>query len=199
MAKVWQELPDIVTISFRQEREDKDYGSCLWARFNFDKKNYSLSIESDCGSYSYGWCPTPDHETFLHLCSRFDEFYLLDKISNRTVVNGDATFKNLTETLKDYDDYGYEVLTAKQMQIIEESCYGNRNDSDAFASITDAFDGTLLEGSLSEYDIACCIEMDYPRGAKKIVEVFRNYIQPELRMLSGYKGAKMDGDGNENV
>ena len=88
MAIVKIEMPEITTVSFRQEKSDKDYGSCLWARFNFDTKHYHLSIESDCGTYGNGWVPTPDHETFLQLCSRFDEGYLLDKLDNRSVVDG---------------------------------------------------------------------------------------------------------------
>lgn len=48
------ENPEIMTVSFRQTRDDKDYGSCLWARFNFDLKHYHLSIESDCGNYGTG-------------------------------------------------------------------------------------------------------------------------------------------------
>ena len=79
------EKPEIITISYRQERGDSDYGSCLWARFNFDTKNYHLSIESDCGSYANGWVPTPKSESFMHLCARFDKEYLLDKIDNRTI------------------------------------------------------------------------------------------------------------------
>lgn len=187
MAKTSIEIPEITTVSYRQEREDSDYGSCLWARFNFDTKNYSLSIESDCGSYSYGWYPTPDHETFLHLCSRFDQYYLLDKISTRSVVNGDATFKSLMAMLKDYDDYGFELLSDKQVQRLEESCHANRNDHAAFDAIKNALEDTAFDGSCSEYDIACCIEMDYPRGARKITDVFKHYIQPEIRKLTGYK------------
>ena len=49
------EKPEIITISYRQERGDKDYGSCLWARFNFDLKHYSMTIESDCGNYCARW------------------------------------------------------------------------------------------------------------------------------------------------
>ena len=50
MPTVAIENPEIMTVSFRQTRNDKDYGSCLWAGFNFDTKNYHLSIESDCGT-----------------------------------------------------------------------------------------------------------------------------------------------------
>lgn len=115
MAIVKIEKPEIITISYRQERSDKDYGSCLWARFNFDIKHYHLSIESDCGTYGNGWVPTPDHETFLQLCSRFDNGYLLDKLDNRSVVDGRATHKALMEFLADYDGYAYELLNEIQL------------------------------------------------------------------------------------
>lgn len=181
------ENPEIVGISYRQTTNDKDYGSCLWARFNFDTKNYTLHIESDCGNFAYGWYPTPNSETFLHLCSRFEPLYLMDKISSRSVVNGCATHKNLIEWMEDYDEYGFECLSDIQRQEIEESCHSSRNDHAVLREILKALEDTEFEGSCSEYDIACCIEMDYPSGAKKIAEIFRDYIQPELRKISGYK------------
>lgn len=181
------ENPEIMTVSFRQTRNDKDYGSCLWARFNFDTKNYHLSIESDCGSYSYGWTPTPDHETFLHLCSRFDSGYLLEKISNRSVVDGDSTYKCLDGWLKDYDEYGYGRLSNHDMQHIEEACHASRYDHAVLKAIEEALEDTDFDGSVSDYDIACCIELTYPAGARRIVQIYKDYIQPELRKLSGYK------------
>ncbi|MBR4291646.1 MAG: hypothetical protein IKT52_13560 [Oscillospiraceae bacterium] len=181
------ENPEIMTVSFRQTRNDTDYGSCLWARFNFDLKNYHLSIESDCGSYAYGWTPTPDHETFITLCSRFDSGYLLDKLSNRSIVDGDATYKCLIEWLKDYDGYGYKRLSCHDMQHIEEACHANRNDHAVLRAIEEALEDTDFDGSVSDYDIACCIELTYPAGAKRIVQIYKDHIQPELRKLSGYK------------
>lgn len=190
MPRIVHEQPEIVTISYHQTRDDADYGSCLWARFNFDVKHYHLSIESDCGSYGNGWYPTPDRETFLHLCSRFDEGYLLDKIDNRSVVDGEATYKALMETLADYDGCAYEALTSKQLKDLEDACRSNRKDRDCYDNIVDELEYTEFSGSLSEYDIASCIKMTYPAGSKKIAQIFKDYIQPELRMLSGYKEAK---------
>ena len=45
--------PCITRISYRQEKGDSDYGTCLWADFEFDTINYRLQIMSDCGNYSY--------------------------------------------------------------------------------------------------------------------------------------------------
>ena len=187
MPRIVHEEPEIVTISYHQTRDDADYGSCLWARFNFDVKHYHLSIESDCGSYGNGWVPTPDHETFLHLCSRFEPEYLLDKIGTRSVVDGVATHEALMEFLEDYDDTAYEALTAKQRKQIEEACRSNRTANDCIENILDELESTEYSGSCSRYDIACCIEMTYPRSVKKITEIFWDHIQPELRKLSGYK------------
>ena len=187
MPRIVHEEPVIVTISYQQTRDDADYGSCLWARFNFDLKNYYLTIESDCGSYGYGWYPTPDHETFLHLCARFDEGYLLDKISNRTVVDGEATYKALMECLEDYDPIAFEALSEEQREELENACHTNRTADDVMRDVLDDLDGTAFPSCISLYDIACCIEMTYPRGAKKVVQIFKDYIQPELRKLSGYK------------
>ena len=62
MAVVTKRVPQLVSFSFHQEKDDADYGSCLWAIFNFDLERYELTITSDCGSYAYGWVPTPRSE-----------------------------------------------------------------------------------------------------------------------------------------
>ena len=184
MATVKVETPEIITISFHQDRGDKDYGSCLWARFNFDIRNYHLSIESDCGSYGNGWCPTPKTETFLHLCSRFDKSYLLDKIDNRSVVDGNVTYKDLMACLEDYDSFAFEALSKESREELEHACLTSRTADEAMREIQDILDDTSFSSYISAYDIACCIEMTYPRGAKKIVEIFQDYIQPEVKRLA---------------
>lgn len=186
MATVKIELPEITTISFRQETCDKDYGSCLWARFNFDTKHYSLSIESDCGNYCYGWYPTPDTETFFHLCSRFDWLYFIDKISEKSVIDGKATFYTLDECLEDYDEEAYADLTKTDRQLIKDACFSYGDSYAVVAEIQSKLDDTGFCSRLCDYDIACCIIKDYPNGAKKIADIFRDHIQPEIRKLSGY-------------
>lgn len=104
MAIVEIKEPAIKVIEFRQERSDEDYGSCMWARFYFDIENYNLNIESDCGTYGYGWVPTPQTESFLKLCSRFNSGYLLDKLSERNVIDVEKTFENFKNMLTDLED-----------------------------------------------------------------------------------------------
>ena len=176
------EKPEILTISYRQTKEDKDYGSCLWARFNFDLKHYSLTIESDCGNFSHGWVPTPDSETFLHLCARFNWEYLLGKISSQTVIDGEATFQKVKELMEQLDDEVFASIDEVGMEGIETACYGHIDETAAYMAICDI----LGENGFSEYDsydVACCIEKDYPAGAKVIARIYRDYIQPEVRKL----------------
>lgn len=95
MAKTRFKQPNIITIEYRQEQGDPDYGSCLWANFNFDLERYDLTIMSDCGNYAYSWVATPNSESFMHLMSRVDQGYLLDKIAARCQVNYDETLANV--------------------------------------------------------------------------------------------------------
>lgn len=174
MAKIDVKIPKVLTIEYRQEREDEDFGSCLWARFKFDLDNYDLSIYSDCGDYSYGWCPTPDKESFLHLMSRLNGDYLLEKISSFSVVDGRRTAANLREMLSEIvdDDFDFED--------VEELCEAYSGFDDTYNALTDAL---VDVDKVSDYDVFQCIEMDYPASAKKIVDVFVRYVKPELIKL----------------
>lgn len=100
MAKVSTRTPPLISLYFCQERGDPDYGSCLWAVFNFDLERYELSITSDCGNYAYGWVPTHKSESFMHLMARLDSGYLLDKLASPCVINEEATFEAVKELME---------------------------------------------------------------------------------------------------
>jgi hypothetical protein len=179
------EKPKIITLLYRQEKSDPDYGSCLWARFYLDTQNYTMSIESDCGNYSYGWCPTPDRESFLHLLCRMDCGYLLGKLAARTIVDGDATW----DALKGMIECECEELEDEVWQDLEAACYHQRNADDVCASVSDALRYTPLENVIEAYSIYECVEMDYHANAKKIVSVFLSAIVPVLRELEATDNA----------
>jgi hypothetical protein len=171
------EKPEIITLLYRQEKTDSDYGSCLWARFYLDLKNYTMSIESDCGNYSHGWYPTPDTETFLHLLCRMDSDYLLCKLAERTVVNGDKTWK----ALKSLIQCEGEDLEDGVWLDIESACYHQRTADDVYRDVDAALKYTPLENEIEICSIYECVEMDYHRNAKKIVSVFLSDIVPVLK------------------
>lgn len=176
------EKPKIITILYRQEKTDEDYGSCLWARFNFDLEHYSLYIESDCGNYSYGWTPTPDHESFMHLCGRFDDEYLLYKMSDRTIVNSESTWKAVKELVEEIiEDLSLENLDEYEWEQLESACYHNSSQCEAADSIYAVLDDTELRGKYEREDFWYAIETDYPANAKKIVSVFVDYIKPFIK------------------
>lgn len=177
------EKPKIITLLYRQERSDADYGSCLWARFYLDTQNYTMSIESDCGNYSHGWYPTPESESFLKLLCRMDRDYLLTKLAERTVVNGDETWKALKEVVEEALDIDGEELEDYVWNELEGACYHQRNADDVCSFVVEALKYTPMEDVLTALSIYECVEMDYTCNAKKIVSVFLSAIVPVLKEL----------------
>lgn len=182
--------PRIVTLELRQEKTDPDYGSCMWAVFNFDLDRYDLHISSDCGSYSYGWVPTPKSESFLHLIGRMDQDYFLDKIASARIVDTEETFKKVKEYLDDVIETETASTFSKvshgldeyEWECIESACNCS-NEYECLGALEEVLKSTELADSYDRFDLAACIEMTYTANAKKIAEVFGKYIRPAAREL----------------
>lgn len=186
MAKVVNRTPRIISLYFRQEKGDPDYGSCLWAVFNFDLERYELTITSDCGNYVYGWTPTPNSESFMHLMARLDSGYLLDKLASQCVIDVEATFKAVKELMSDWgvdfseqDRWGDPVF---DMEEIKNLCDQN-TEQEVFDSLKKKFHSTSME-DCENYDLWCCIKKDFTVNAKKIVQIFMDYIKPKCKEIS---------------
>lgn len=177
MASVKIENPNILVIAFCQDKNDEDYGECLWARFTFDLINYALSIQSDCGNYSYTWKPTPDLESFLQLCTRFADEYLLEKLSTRKNINNDKTWENVQNLI---EQVPLSVEPDWDLDEIKNTCLYTNLES-AYDDIQDVFHCTGLEDWFEGEQILDCIAKDFPTGAKKIVEIFQTHIVPVLK------------------
>ncbi len=180
MATVKIEKPEIVTIEYRQEESDEDYGSCLWARFNFDIENYDLTILSDRGEYGHGWIPTPNTESFLLLMSRLNDEYLLEKISDRTVVDCEATFTNVKE-------YISNVLDGEKpdfdLEDFENACY-YASVNEVYTALEDVFKFTNANNDYADSQALYeCVVTTFPYNVQKIVQVFTDFIQPKIREL----------------
>lgn len=182
MAKVNTKKSNFLSVEYRQERTDSDYGSCLWAVFHFDLDCYDLMITSDCGGYSYGWTPTPNSESFLHLMGRIDKYYLLGKIANRTVVDSKETLKSVMDYVVDLAEYNDVEIDDYDREKIKGAC-NERTDRDCFDALKDALDTSQVCDLFSEFDLAECIHMTEPIGAKKVVEIFANHIQPMVKKM----------------
>lgn len=177
MAIVSVKKPEIITFTYKQEKTDEDYGTCFWARFNLDTENYTLSIESDCGSYSYSWIPTTNSESFLHLCCRINQQYLLEKLSNKKVVNQEDTWKAICDVINnnDIDTENLDLSYAKSV------CFSYANPKELYDELAYVLSHLGLKELFDSETLLNCITNDYPCGAKKIVEIFFEHIVPKIR------------------
>ena len=179
------EQPQILSLLYRQEKGDPDYGSCLWARFYLDLNNYTMAIESDCGNYTYGWVPTPKSESFLQLLARMNGDYLLGKISSQTVIDGDETFKQIKELVEDLVEATFIELPDYIYPDIEECCHQHNDERDLVADVLDASMASALYRELEPHtsELYGCVAKDYPTSAKKIAEVFVSCIKPKIKEI----------------
>ena len=158
-------------LEYRQEPKDRDYGSCLWARFLFNLDRYELSISSDCGNYGYKWTETPKAESFLHLMARTDSGYMMDKLY------GPADIFDFEETKKAiYKYYNKVEGNADPLDEIfwEMEIQGEPDRAEDFCRIYSDAGGE---------EPWLFIKYIYPSNALKIIEVFRDHIQPKIREI----------------
>lgn len=167
--------PNTITYKLTSDREDKEYYSCMWARYIFDCDNGRLNINSDAGDYSYGWGHN-DHEDFMHLMGRVDSGYILNKISDRSVFNVD---KSKAQTVANVQKYGIDYFGIKDQKHLEG----------VVEEINDIDNGASEETFLREVDdIVPGIDWDsieivkeYPCGAVTVVDLFIKYLQPKIK------------------
>lgn len=175
MAKIKVKKPRIVTFVFRQEKTDKDFGSCLWARFHFDTENYALFIESDCGCFSHSWLK--EKRGFLEACSEFSPSYLLEELSSMCVVDADKTFDNVKNLVNGLVEYEWDE------QGLEAACYCSTRDDVVYEAIAGAISSLFAQDIdlFESCDLMECISTDYPISVKKIVEIYCEHIVPAIK------------------
>lgn len=170
--------PNMLILEYRQEKGDKDYGSCLWARFAFNLDRYELSITSDCGNYGYKWVETPDSESFLELMARCDGGYILGKIyGSPDIFSFDKTKEYLYSIA--FDDEEKEMLDS----IFEDMPVCDQPDT------AEEFIRRFEDGDEDDYfsDVWETPQFVHPSNALKIVDVFETAIKPYIKK-------KLEGD-----
>ena len=166
--------PRTYTYRLVPNKDDEEYTSCMWARFVFDCDNGRLNINSDAGDYSYGW-GFNEHEDFMHLMSRVDKYYLLNKLSSRSVFLLEESKKATIETITDngFENYGIESEEDweeyKQDILDIDIC----SEETFFRTVDDIMPDIDWESII--------IEKDYPHGAKVVADLFEKYLQPRIR------------------
>lgn len=167
---------DSTEYSVKLEPKDKMYHQCTWATVLLNHGTYTLFAETDCGNFTYGCTPTPEHESFLHLMCCINEDYLLGKISDESVLDFDKSKENTIKSIKDnytdiLTDTGIKRL-CDEIEDIEdcgEECFCLKAD--------EIMDGYELHDT---FEIIDCVK-DYPIGAKVFVKLFCKILQPELK------------------
>ena len=177
--KITKIEPKTYTYELTPNKDDEEYTSCMWARFIFDCDNGILNINSDAGNYSYKWGYNV-YEDFMHLMSRIDKYYLLDKLSRRSVFLLDESKK---ETIKCVEENGWEYYDIESEEYWEEIKQNIldidvRTEESFYCEIDDIFPYIDWESII--------IEKDYPCGAKVIADLFEKYLQPKIKEEFSY-------------
>lgn len=173
--KVNKIIPNIVCIEYKQEEEDKDYGSCMYARFYFNLDRYELMIISDCGNYGYKWYETPNSESFLELMARCEKGYVLEKIyGNADIFDYEATKDCLYSTYFDDREDIEKLNEIFESMEFDEPETGN----DFLRRFDEENDGYFID--TFEFPV-----YRYPSNALKIVSVFENNIKPKIKEILG--------------
>jgi len=169
-----KEIPtNIRCLEYRQDKQDVDYGSCLYARFYFNLETYELTIISDVGNYGYQWCATPEHESFLELMARITDDYLLGKLcGSPKEFDYEATKAHFYDYASDDEDR--EKLDEIFGEI--ESRYIPDNGETFIEMFENENDGWWTDAW--EYPV-----YDYTAWQKKIVQIFKDCIKPKIKEI----------------
>ena len=191
--KIEVQTPNIVRIAYHQEPGDPHYGSCLWGYYDFDIDRYMLNIQSDCGNAAYRWHETPGSESFLHLMARINDDYLMNKLFKDEEVDIDATVAEVREYLGigEDEDYQDDGLTAWEREEREEALVELEGLLAECTSEGHAM--RIVEDWNSDNDMGldCAYERvvtDYTAWQKRIVQIFKEHIQPEIVKLAADEG-----------
>lgn len=166
--------PRTYTYRLVPNKDDEEYTSCMWARFVFDCDNGRLNINSDAGDYSYGWGYN-EHEDFMHLMSRINKYYLLEKISGKNVFLLEESKKQTIKTIEENGWECYGIESAEDWKEIKQDIIDiDAHNEEIFFRIVDDIVPDIDWESI-------IIEKDYPYGAKVVADLFEKYLQPRIR------------------
>ncbi len=155
--------PCITRISYRQEKGDSDYGTCLWADFEFDTINYRLQIMSDCGNYSYQWVPTPGKESFFDCAGESSRIIYLAKFHVKLQSTENATLKSAIDLI--YQNFGYFADFEDDWEtLLECELAAITNDAEIANHIVGFADECGIEVDPGE--ALCCVQKDLPINSK---------------------------------
>ena len=111
----------------------------------------------------------------MHLMSRVDKYYLLNKLSSRSVFLLEESKKATIETIEDngFENYGIESEEDWEEYKQDILDIDTRSEETFFRTVDDIMPDIDWESII--------IEKDYPYGAKVVVDLFEKYLQPKIK------------------
>ena len=189
MAKLEKSTTEVYKFYFQSDDEviikkgkpyPRIYLSGGWAFFTIDNDDGTLHIHCDWGEYTYRGFPGKT-ETFKELLCRLSRDYLLRKISNETETNWGKTKRNANRAIVCSKYLDKEEKSAA-LSAIKEFEPGYHGKEESFCN--------MFYSYMYEWDDFNVLVREYPLKAMIAVELFFNYLVPELskEVLSENKG-----------
>lgn len=151
--------------------EPEEHRRCIWAIVNLDLKNWVFSATSDCGDFSYRWCPE-EHRTFKELLVQLDRDYFLNKISDRTEIDEEESIRRMKKfVIECRKDGSFEKEEAREAF----NCIRDLERGD----IDDDFEHYVYDHF--GWDYMYMIVKTYPNSAVTFYEIVFKNLQDILR------------------
>lgn len=156
--------------------DEESYG-VLYYTLDLDK--YSLSIGGET-SADYKWVETPKTESFIKLMVRCDSGYLLNKLFNK-VFDLEKSIKSVVEFIEEYEVFDIDYESEEKGDCLEEikeiDCDSENCFIEKVIAVLDDYDKHDID---TDYDLWNRIEKSYKYWDNKAVELFCEFIKPEL-------------------
>lgn len=148
--------------------------------YTLDLDKYSLSIGGET-SADYKWVETPKTESFINLMIRCDSGYLLNKLFNK-VFDFEKSIKSVIEYFEEYELFDCDYESDEKEDFLEEikkiDCDCENCFIERVNEILDDYDKNYID---ADYDLWNRIEKSYKYWDKKAVDLFCEFIKPELK------------------
>ena len=156
---------------------DEETHGVLYYTLDLDK--YSLSIGGET-SADYKWVETPKTESFIELMVRCDSGYLLYKLFDR-VFDLEKSIKSVIEYFEEYGLFDHDYESDEKEDFLEEikgiDCDCENCFIEKVNEILDDYDKNYID---ADYDLWNRIEKSYKYWDRKAVDLFCEFIKPEL-------------------
>lgn len=155
---------------------DEESHGVLYYTLDLDK--YSLSIGGET-SADYKWVETPKSESFIKLMVRCDSGYLMNKLFNRVFDLGKSV-EAMKEFLKE-NEWFYRYKDKKEcLKEMDDICVDyDRELVNEVIKLLEEYN-VEVDGDM-EYDLWNCIERTYKYWDKRAIDLFCEFIKPELK------------------